>query len=92
MFAGKKARPLDAKRVALVTDFVHDLMQQSGIPGVGFSLIDGGRVVFEGGFGVKTLGKPDPVDADTLFLAASNTKALTTLLLALLVDEKKLRW
>jgi CubicO group peptidase (beta-lactamase class C family) len=32
------------------------------------------------------------VDADTLFIAASNTKAMTTLLLAELVDEKKLRW
>ena len=41
---------------------------------------------------MKTLGKPDPVDADTLFLAASNTKAMTTLLVAELVDEKKLRW
>ena len=40
----------------------------------------------------KSLGSPDPVDADTLFLAASNTKALTTLLLATLVDEGKLRW
>ena len=41
---------------------------------------------------MKTLGKPDPVDADTLFIAASNTKVMTTLLLAELVDEKKLRW
>ena len=41
---------------------------------------------------MKELGKPDPVDADTLFLAASNTKAMTTLLLAELVDEDKLRW
>ena len=36
--------------------------------------------------------KPDPVDADTLFPAASNTKAMTTLLLAELVDERKLQW
>jgi len=92
MFTGRKARLLDAKRVVLITDFVCDLMQQFGIPGVGLSLIDAGRIVFEAGFGVKTLGKPDPVDANTLFLAASNTKALTTLLLALLADEKKLRW
>jgi CubicO group peptidase (beta-lactamase class C family) len=67
-------------------------MQQFHIPGVGLALIDQGRVVFEGGLGVKALGKPDPVDADTLFLAASNTKALTTLLLAELVDQSKLRW
>jgi CubicO group peptidase (beta-lactamase class C family) len=91
-FAGKKARPLDAKQIALLKGFVQDVMQQFGIPGVGLSLIDGGKVVFEGGLGVKTLGKPDPVDADTLFPAASNTKAMTTLLLAELVDENKLRW
>jgi len=92
MFAGKTAHPLDAERIALLKDFVQDVMRQFGIPGVGLSLIDGGKVVFEGGFGVKALGAPDPVDANTLFLAASNTKAMTTLLLAELVDENKLRW
>jgi CubicO group peptidase (beta-lactamase class C family) len=91
-FAARQAHPLDAERIALLKQFVQDIMQQFGIPGVGLSLIDGGKVVFEGGLGVKTLGKPDPVDADTLFMAASNTKAMTTLLLAELVDEHKLRW
>jgi CubicO group peptidase (beta-lactamase class C family) len=91
-FAARQAHPLDAERIALLKQFVQDIMQQFGIPGVGLSLIDGGKVVFEGGLGVKTLGNPDPVDADTLFPAASNTKAMTTLLLAELVDEHKLRW
>jgi CubicO group peptidase (beta-lactamase class C family) len=67
-------------------------MKQFDIPGVGLSLIDGGKVVYEGGLGVKTLGKLDPVDADTLFIAASNTKAMTTLLLAELVDQHRMRW
>jgi CubicO group peptidase (beta-lactamase class C family) len=92
MFAERKAHPLDAERIALLQEFVQSVMQQFDIPGVGLSLIDGGKVVFQGGLGVKTLGKPDPVDADTLFLAASNTKAMTTLLLAALVDEHKVRW
>jgi len=91
-FAGKAAHPLDAERIGLIKDFVNEQMQRFSIPGVGLSLIENGRVVFEGGFGVKTLGKPDPVGADTLFLAASDTKAMTTLLLAELVDEGKLRW
>jgi CubicO group peptidase (beta-lactamase class C family) len=91
-FAGRKAHPLDAGRIAALTQFVKDVMGDFDIPGVGLSLIDGGEVVFEGGLGVKTLGQPDRVDADTLFPAASNTKAMTTLLLALLVDEKSLRW
>jgi CubicO group peptidase (beta-lactamase class C family) len=91
-FADRKAHPLDAERIALLKGFAQDVMKQFDIPGVGLSLIDGGKVVYEGGLGVKTLGKPDPVDADTLFIAASNTKALTTLLLAKLVDQGKMRW
>ena len=47
---------------------------------------------FEGGFGAREIGKPDPVDANTLFMAASNTKGMTTLLLSRLADEKKIRW
>ena len=63
--------------------------QQSG---VGMALVDGGKVVYQGGLGVRELGKPEPVDENTLFMAASNTKGMTTLLLAELVDEKKLQW
>ena len=91
-FAGKKAHPVDAKMVAALKDFLANGMKMVDTAGLSFSLIDGGTVVYEGGLGVKELGKPDPVDANTLFIAASNTKAMTTLLLAELVDEKKLRW
>jgi CubicO group peptidase (beta-lactamase class C family) len=91
-FAGKKAHPLDEKRLATLKDFVSSGMKMLDTPGVGLAFIDGGKTVWAGGLGVKALGKPDPVDGDTLFLAASNTKALTTLLLAELVDEGKMRW
>ena len=91
-FAGKKANPLDEKRLAILRDFVAKGMKMLDTAGVGLAFIDGGKTVWAGGLGVKELGKPDPVDADTLFIAASNTKALTTLLLAELVDEGKMRW
>ncbi len=91
-FVGKKANPLDEKRLATLRDFVANGMKLLDTPGVGLAFIDGGKTVWSGGLGVKELGKPGAVDADTLFIAASNTKALTTLLLAELVDEGKLRW
>lgn len=91
-FAGKKAHPLDEKRLAVLRDFVATGMKLVEATGVGLAFIDGGKTVWAGGLGVKELGKPDPVGADTLFIAASNTKALTTLLLARLVDEGKMRW
>jgi CubicO group peptidase (beta-lactamase class C family) len=47
---------------------------------------------FTGAPVIRELGKPDAVDADTLFMIASNTKALTTLMLARMVDQKRFGW
>ena len=91
-FAGRKAQPLDAAHIAQLKAFVETSMQQLGIPGASLALIDNGKVVYEGGFGIRELGKPEKVDENTLFMAASNTKGMTTLLLSELVDEKKLKW
>jgi len=91
-FAGKQANPLDAARLAELGKFVESSQQLLGVPGVALGLVQGGKVVFAGGFGVRELGKPAKVDADTRFIIASNTKALTTLMLARLVDEQKLTW
>ena len=49
-------------------------------------------MVFAGGYGVRQLGNDAKVDADTMYMIASNTKPLTTLLLGKLVAEKKLSW
>ena len=91
-FAGKKAHPLDAERIEQLKNFVDNARKAYDVPGVAIGLIDHGKVVFAGGLGVKELGKPEPIDADTLFMIASNTKALTTLLLARLVDQGKFGW
>jgi CubicO group peptidase (beta-lactamase class C family) len=92
LFTGRKAQTLTPERIAQLKDFVQTSMQKLGVPGASLALIDRNEVVFEGGFGVRELGKPVPVDANTLFIAASNTKGMTTLLLARLVDEKKFQW
>jgi CubicO group peptidase (beta-lactamase class C family) len=91
-FAGRKALALNDERIAQLKTFVETSMQKLGIPGASLAFIDHGQVVFEGGLGVRELGHSTPVDANTLFMAASNTKGMSTLLLARLVDEKKLQW
>jgi len=91
-FTGRSAHALDPARVALLIDFVRQSAAELEVPGVGLALIDHGKIVFEGGVGVREMGKPAPVDAHTLFMIASNTKSMSTLLLAELVDEGKLRW
>ena len=91
-FAGRTAHRLDPERIAALKTFVETSMKEMKVPGAAVALIDHGQVVFEDGFGVKELGKPDPVDAHTKFMIASNTKGMSTLLLARLVDQGKLRW
>jgi CubicO group peptidase (beta-lactamase class C family) len=91
-FAGRTPHAMDAERIAKLRSFLEDGMRLTGVPGVGFAVLDHGKVVYEGGVGVRQLGKPEPVDANTLFMAASNTKGMSTLLLSTLVDEGKLRW
>jgi len=91
-FAGKKAHPLGAERLADLTGWIESAMRATRVPGVALGIVQDGKVVFADGFGVRELGKPERPDADTAFMIASNTKALTTLMLAKLVDEKKIRW
>lgn len=61
-------------------------------PGMAIGIVKDGEAVFTKGYGVRELGKPEPVDENTLFAIASNSKAFTTASLAILVDEKKLAW
>jgi CubicO group peptidase (beta-lactamase class C family) len=91
-FAGKKAATLDAPRLARLSAFTESAMKELGVPGVAVGIIQDGKVVFADGFGVRELGKPEKPDANTLFMVASNTKALTTLMLGRLVDAKRFGW
>jgi CubicO group peptidase (beta-lactamase class C family) len=91
-FADRKARQLGDEEIAELTGFIELGLEASGVPGTSLGIIQNGEVVFSGGFGVRELGKPDKVDGDTLYMIASNTKGLTTLLLAKLVDEGKVDW
>jgi hypothetical protein len=89
-FAGKRAHRLDVVRLRKLDELVEFGLAEFGVPGAAVAIVQGDRVVHARGYGVRQLGRGVPVDADTLFPIASNTKALTTLLLAQLVDEGKL--
>ena len=91
-FTGKKAHRLDQVRVAQLGQFVEAAMKETGVPGVAVGLVQNGKTVFAGGFGTRELGTAQPIDANTMFMVASNTKAMTTLMLAKLVDQKKITW
>ncbi|MET0267246.1 MAG: serine hydrolase [Duganella sp.] len=62
------------------------------VPGIAIAIVKDGKVVATRGYGVRKLGDPTPVDGQTLFEVASNSKGFTAAALAMLVDEGKLKW
>ncbi|ALW86691.1 hypothetical protein AUC43_17355 [Hymenobacter sedentarius] len=81
--------PLD---VAALDAVVARTLTAFDVPGMAVAVVKDGQVVLSKGYGVSSLKTRAPVDANTLFGIASNTKALTAAALGLLVDEGKLRW
>jgi len=62
------------------------------VPGIAVCVIKDGKVIHSKGYGVRSLRTGQPVDENTLFGIASNSKAFTTAALGILVDEGKLSW
>ena len=80
---------------AFVRDSLASYVQRGlklwNIPGLAVTVVKDGQVVASQGFGVRAVGKPEPVDGNTLFLIASNSKLFTGTAIAQLVEEKKLK-
>ena len=72
--------------------FIESVMREFHVPGAAVAVVKDGRVVLAKGYGVRSLGKPAPVDSRTNFGIASNTKLFTATALALLVEEGKIEW
>jgi len=86
-FAKEKPRPLaglDAR--------VARAMETFAVPGMAVAVVKDGQVVHAKGYGMRRLGEPAPVDADTLFGIASNTKAFTCAAVSILAEAGRLDW
>jgi CubicO group peptidase (beta-lactamase class C family) len=72
--------------------YVARTIKEFEVPGLAIAVVKDGKVALAKGYGVRRLGEAAPVDEQTLFGIASNTKAFTAAALAILVDEGKISW
>src|SRR5262249_45474767 len=86
---GRTAHSFDPERSKLLEQCVVDAMSRARVPGVAIAIVQGSKLVYEKGFGVRELGKNEAVTPNTLFMIGSTTKSLTTLMMAKVVDEGK---
>ena len=64
-------------------------MKQWKVPGLAIAAVRGDSVLMMKGYGVRTIGGTDPVDAQTMFAIGSSSKAFTGATLEMLSGRAK---
>jgi len=86
---GVAGQPMSSSQIDSVAERT---LRAFDVPGIAVAVIKDGKLIHSKGYGVRSLNSKLPVDENTLFGIASNSKAFTTAALGILVDEGKLDW
>lgn len=67
-------------------------MKDWQVPGMAIAIMRGDQIIYVKAFGVKEVGRPDPVDVNTVFQIGSTSKAFTAALVSMMVDDGRFGW
>ena len=83
-------RPQTADRYqSTLQPWIEHLLEREHRPGLAIAVVEGNRIVYAHGFGVKRLGKDGPITTRSLFHIASITKPFVATSLMQLVEKGK---
>jgi CubicO group peptidase (beta-lactamase class C family) len=77
---------------ASLEPLLHPYLARYELPAVAAAVVKNGEIVASGAVGTRRAGTISPVTIDDRFHIGSDTKAMTALLAAMLVDEGRIRW
>jgi CubicO group peptidase (beta-lactamase class C family) len=80
------------KAIAELDKLAQKEIDNNVVPGLAIAVVFQDKLVYAKGFGVREVGKPEKVDADTVFQLASVSKPLGATVVAALVGEGKITW
>jgi CubicO group peptidase (beta-lactamase class C family) len=67
-------------------------LQKTGAPGLAITVVCQDQVVYLKGFGVREAGKPELIDADTVFQLASLSKPIASTVVSAVVADGLVEW
>jgi CubicO group peptidase (beta-lactamase class C family) len=73
-------------------EYYTQMVKDWDIPSASIGIVKDGQLIFAGNYGVKEVGKTEQPDKNTLYAIASNSKAFTSAMIGMLVQEGKLNW
>lgn len=79
-------------RIAGLAEYIEQSMPDWNLPGLAVAVVYRDEVIFARGFGVKEVGRDDPVDTETLFQIGSVSKSFAAGAIGVLVDDGLLQW
>lgn len=80
------------KAVQELPAIIDSVMKRSQVPGMAVAVVLDGKTVFAKGYGKRELGKPEAINAQTVFLTASLSKPLSSTVAAIEVAKGRLAW
>ena len=90
------AEPVEREKVLSAVEGIEaqaqSLVDQGAVPGLAVAVVHDDEVVYLGGFGMREAGKPETVDADTVFQLASMSKPISSTIVAALVGRGIVAW
>jgi len=90
-YAARAAEPVKP-HVDDLSSLLAESVQKHNLPGMAAAIVDGGCITAIGAAGVRCRGHEERITTDDLFHIGSDTKSMTATLIALFVEEGKLRW
>lgn len=86
------AAPAKRATYATLDAKMQPYLARSSLPALAAAVVHDGHIVTAGAVGTRRVGASIPVTIDDRFHIGSDTKAMTALLAAMLVESGKLRW
>ena len=80
------------QKLDLLVEQLEQQRQTLHVPGMALAVVKNDEVVLTHGFGVANVEEETPVTPETIFAIGSSTKAFTSTLVGMLVDEGKMDW
>jgi beta-lactamase class C len=71
-------------------NLVQKAMHKRKVPGMAVAVVSKGKIIYIKGFGVRAIGRPEPVTSKTLFQLGSISKAISSTLIAILNREQEI--
>lgn len=86
------AAPLLEDRLNRLCEQLESQRQSLHIPGMAIAIVKDDQIILARGFGQRDIELDLPATKDTLFAIGSSSKAFTSTLIGMLVDEGVMRW